>query len=297
MGIDSATPGRMGIIYYQEKNNRELIERLEVWHSEFAWYQRYTQEIKDEKTNKKINKTTYPISSPLPKEIAKAAYGENVTDNLKKKTIERLLPCIVDGLAFPFDLVNSCVRKAANRAAYDSKEQWLWEKNLGITCALYKGFRARHPDKNQRRTFDMALKEDYTSRDYLYGRLLAVAERIEEIALSVTEENRPTNAARLMQRFADHPAKTWLTIYKALDPYMQRLQTSRTGFLSNQREELETIMTAFTIDDYNNNDPLSGEFLLGYYCQRKKMRDDSAENTANYKAKQANKSADISAGE
>jgi CRISPR-associated protein Csd1 len=283
MGIDSATPGRMGIIYYQEKLNHEFFECLEKWHKEFAWYQRHIQEIKDDTGKKPKTKVIYPISSPVPKDIVKAAYGETVNDNLKKKTIERLLPCIVDGLAIPYDLVQSCVRKATNRVAYASDEQWLWEKNLGITCALYRGFRAR---LNQRRNFDMALEENYHSRDYLYGRLLAVAERIEEIALSVSGENRPTNAARLMQRFADRPAQTWLTIYKALDPYMQRLQASRTAFLNNQREELETISNAFAIEDFNNNAPLSGEFLLGYYCQRQKMKQDSAENAANYKAKQ-----------
>jgi CRISPR-associated protein Csd1 len=270
MGLDSATPGRMGILYYRELLSHEFLKRLEKWHYEFGWYQRYTKEIMDEKNKKKTSKTTYPKSSPLPKEIAKAAYGENVTDNLKKKTIERLMPCIVDGLAIPFDLVESCVRKAANRAAYDSKEQWLWEKNLCITCALYKGFCARHPDKNQRRNFDMALEENYHSRDYLYGRLLAVAERIEEDALNMTGEKRSTNAARLMQRFADQPAKTWLTIYKALDPYMQRLQASPTGFLYSRKKELGEILEMFSRDDYNNNAPLSGEFLLGYYCQRQK---------------------------
>ena len=286
MGIDSATPGRMGILYYREKNNREFLATLEKWHTEFAWYQRHTQDIPNDIGKKPKTKVIYPESSPVPRDIAKAAYGENVSDDLKKKVIERLIPCNVDGIAFPRDLVDSCVHKATNRVAYANDEQWLWEKNLGITCALYKGFRARHPDETQRRTFEMALQEDYHKRDYLYGRLLAVAERIEEIALSVTQENRPTNAARLMQRFADHPAQTWLTIYKALDPYMQRLQTSRTGFLNNQREELENIIAAFSIDDFNNNERLSGEFLLGYYCQRKKMRDDSAENAANYKANQ-----------
>jgi len=270
MGIDSATPGRMGIIYYREMFSHEFLERLETWHKEFAWYQRHTQEIIDDKSKKKFSKTTYPISSPVPKDIAKAAYGENVSDDLKKKVIERLLPCIVDGLAFPHDLVQSCVRKATNRATYDSKEQWLWEKNLCITCALYKGFRTRHPDLTQRRNFDMALEESYHSRDYLYGRLLAVAERIEEDALNITGEKRPTNAARLMQRFADQPAKTWLTLYKALDSYMQRLQVSPTGFLYNRKKELGEILEMFALDDYNNNAPLSGEFLLGYYCQRQK---------------------------
>jgi CRISPR-associated protein Csd1 len=73
-----------------------------------------------------------------------------------------------------------------------------------------------------------------------------------------------------MQRFADQPAKTWLTLYKALDSYMQRLQVSPTGFLYNRKKELGEILEMFDRDDYNNNTPLSGEFLLGYYCQRQK---------------------------
>lgn len=319
MGLDSATPGRMGILYYREMFSYEFLARLENWHKEFAWYQRHTQEIPNDTGKKPKTKVIYPISSPIPRDIAKAAYGEKVSDDLKKKVIERLIPCIVDGFPLPFDLVQSCVRKATNRVAYPNDEQWLWEKNLGITCALYRGYAHRelgctkalssypctlhkdgdfyhqYPDSNLRRTYAMALEEDYHSRAYLYGRLLAVAERIEDIALSVASENRSTNAARLMQRFADRPAQTWLIIYKALDPYMQRLQVSRTAFLNNQREELETIMAAFTIEDFNNNAPLSGEFLLGYYCQRQKMKDESADNKKRFAEKKDPESKDTEA--
>jgi CRISPR-associated protein Csd1 len=66
---------------------------------------------------------------------------------------------------------------------------------------------------------------------------------------------------------------------------MQRLQVSRTAFLNNQREELEAISDAFSIEDFNNNAPLSGEFLLGYYCQRQKMKDESAENKKRFNEK------------
>lgn len=295
MGLDSATPGRMGILYYREMSSAEFLGRLKNWHEEFVWYQRHTQEIPNDTGKKPKTKVIYPIGSPVPRDIAKAAYGENVSDDLKKKVIERLIPCIVDGFPLPFDLVQSCVRKASNRAAYANDEQWLWEKNLGITCALYKGYYARHSNPEERRDYKMALDENYHKRDYLYGRLLAVAERIESVALSVTDENRSTNAARLMQRFADRPAQTWLVIYKALDPYMQRLQVSRTAFLNNQREELETIMAAFAIEDFNNNAPLSGEFLLGYYCQRQKMKDESAENRKRFAEKKDNEATDTKA--
>lgn len=272
MGIDSATDGRMGIIYYRELFSHEFLNRLETWHNQFAWPQRHTKEIANTSGKKPKTKVIWPISSPVPIAIAKAAYGENVTDNLKKKVIERLIPCIIDEQPFPLDLLISCVRKATNRVGYASDEQWLWEKNLGIACALYKGYHQRSPNLTQRREYAMALEENYHARDYLFGRLLAIAERIEDVALNLSGENRPTTAARLMQRFADRPFETWRTIELALQPYMQRLRVSRAGFLTNQLKELDSVQAMFKHDDFTSKAALSGEFLLGYHCQRQKLR-------------------------
>jgi CRISPR-associated protein Csd1 len=272
MGIDSATPGRMGIIYYRELFRDDFLTRLETWHTEFAWPQRHTAEVADSIGKKTKTKVIWPVSSPVPMAIAKAAYGEKVSDNLKKKVIERLIPCIIDGQPLPRDLLDNCARSATNRNGYAGDDQWLWEKNLGIACALFKGYHHRHPDLTQRRDYAMALEENRHSRDYLYGRLLAVAERIEEVALNLSGENRSTTAARLMQRFADRPYETWRNIELALQPYMQRLRVSRAGFLANRLKEIDAIVTLFEPDDFTSKNRLSGEFLLGYHCQRRKFR-------------------------
>ncbi|MBP9598959.1 MAG: type I-C CRISPR-associated protein Cas8c/Csd1, partial [Desulfobacter sp.] len=266
MGIDSATTGRMGIIYYRELLASEFLDRVEKWHYEFAWPQRFTLPNPESK-KKDAKKTVWPISSPPPRNIAEAAYGNILKSNekLKKGVIERILPCIVDGRHFPHDLVLSSVRRTCNR---HNCEKWEWERNLGITCALYKGFYLRHPQKNKRREYNMALEEERNTRDYLYGRLLAIAEKIEETALYVGGEERPTTAARLMQRFADRPFSTWRNIELALQPYMQRLKSSRAGFLVNRTKELDSIFQAFSPDDFTSEKPLSGEFLLGYHCQK-----------------------------
>lgn len=121
----------------------------------------------------------------------------------------------------------------------------------------------------------MALEEDRTTRDYLYGRLLAIAERIEETALRVADEKRPTTAARLMQRFADRPFSTWRNIELGLQPYMQRLHTNRAGFLVNRKKEMDAVLAAFTSEDFTDDKPLTGEFLLGYHCQKQAWRTDS----------------------
>lgn len=279
IGLDSATKGRMSVIYYRELMASEFLSRLEKWHNQFAWPQRFTVPNPESK-KKDAKKTIWSVSSPPPRNIAEAAYGNILKSNepLKKGVIERILPCIVDGRHFPHDLVLSSVRRTCNR---HNCEKWEWERNLGITCALYKGFYLRHPQKNERREYKMALEEERTTRDYLYGRLLAIAEKIEETALYVGGEDRPTTAARLMQRFADRPFSTWRNIELALQPYMQRLKSNRAGFLVNKTKELDSIFEAFSPDDFTSEKPLSGEFLLGYHCQKQAWQNKSNQTKEN----------------
>lgn len=268
MGLDSATPGRMGIIYYRVLLESEFFQRIEDWHTQFSWFQRHMIEVPSKQVGKKpIQKTVWPISAPVPRNIADAAYGAILKTNstLRKNLVERILPCIVDGQPFPQDILRLAVRRASNR---NSCEHWEWERNLGITCALFRGFYGRHPNPTKRRKYSMNLDENYKSRDYLYGRLLAIAERIEEVALRIGGENRSTNAARLMQRFADRPFSTWRTITLSLQPYMQRLQGSRGGFLMKRKKELDAVTSSFENEEFILDKPLTGEFLLGYHCQR-----------------------------
>ena len=283
LGLDAATKGRMGITYYRELLASEFLKRLEDWHTQFAWPQRHTVEIVNEKDGKElIKKTIWSVSSPVPQSIAEAAYGDILKSNagLKKSLLERIMPCIVDGRPFPRDVLMASARRASNPMSYKNDKKWLWERNLGITCALYKGFYQRHPDNKQRRGYAMTLEESNDSRDYLYGRLLAIAERIEEIALNVAgEKARPTTAQRLMQRFADHPFSTWRNIELALQPYMQRLQSSRAPFLHKRKKELDTVLCALSsVDDSTRDKPLTGEFLLGYHCQRLALHNTQPEN-------------------
>jgi len=115
----------------------------------------------------------------------------------------------------------------------------------------------------------MALEEERNSRDYLYGRLLAVAEKIESMALYLAGENRETTSARLMQRFADRPYSTWRTIEVSLSPYKSRLNAKRPGLLNGYIELIDGISNKFIIDEFAQDRRLTGEFLLAYHCQRK----------------------------
>lgn len=266
MGLDSATPGRMAIIYYRELKSSEFLERIEAWHAAYAWPQNF-------------GKDKHFTGAPAPHDIAEAVYATRLgtagtlrlDEKLKKVTVERLLPCIVDSQPLPRDLVVSAVRRASQRSAmqkvkYGGKVfEEEWEKILGIACGLFRGW-----SKLQGKEYQMALEEERTSRDYLYGRLLAVADNLEGYALYQAKETRETSAARLMQRFADHPFSTWRTIELSLPPYKARLRASaKGGFVLLKCEKLfDAIQGLFASSDFTDDRPLSGEFLLGYHCQR-----------------------------
>ncbi len=278
MGIDSATPGRMAVTYYQEFFPDDYIERISKWHEEFSWYQRH--KIEEDIGNKKlVSKTVWPVCAPSPRAIWEAIYGSTINDSLKKNTIERILPCIVEARPFPRDLVLKAIQRASNRSAYKSDEQWLWEKHLGIACALYRGVCKRQ--STTAREYIVGLEQNNNSRDYLYGRLLAIAERIEDMSLYVAGEKRSTTAARLMQRFADRPASTWRNIELSLQPYIQRLKNNRAGFLHNIQTLLDEVMDKFKEGEFIIDKPLSGEFLLSYHSQRLDFKNKKQSNESN----------------
>ena len=260
MGLDSATPGRMAITFYREIKGSEFLDRIKAWHDHNVWPQNFGKNFKF-------------LGTPSPRDVAEAAYGRRLDDKLRKSTIERLIPCIIDGLQLPRDLVESCVRRAFNRVGL---ENWEWEKCLGVACSLYKGF-------YNERDYQMTVEENRKTRDYLYGRLLAVAENIEGRALYVGgEKNRSTMAARLMQRFADRPYSTWRTIELALTPYKSRLRSSRGAFLWEMEKLIDELSCSFTNsgnESFTNDRPLSGEFLLGYHCQRRDLRPEKSDET------------------
>jgi CRISPR-associated protein Csd1 len=124
----------------------------------------------------------------------------------------------------------------------------------------------------------MNLEQNRTTRDYLYGRLLAIADSIESYSLSLTDEGkkRDTTAARFMQRFAARPYSTWINIELALGPYATRLKAGSdksSAFLAKRRRLLDEVIAMMDkIGERTSDKPLSGEFLLGFHAQRQQFQ-------------------------
>ncbi len=245
IGLDSATPGRLSIFYYRELFSHEYLEKIQNWYDSCYWLHRY-------KFN--VDKKPYDfIGTPSPKEIALGAYGKRADKGIVKETIERLLPCIFDGRSLPRDLVLTITRRASNP---QSMEKYEWNKVISIACALNKKF-------FEKENLQMALDEKISDRSYLFGRLLAVADKIESMTFEKGDD-RQTNAMRYMSMFAQNPFRTWEIVWKKLIPYISKLG----GRGYRYQNLISEIMTKFDFGEYSRKESLDGKYLLGFHCQR-----------------------------
>ena len=267
MVLDSTTAksGRMSICYYREFLPNEYFKYLNAWYDEYAWYQRITKVQEQPGKSKKVKTTVWVEVPPSPLAIAQAVYGKTLSDELKKQVYATVLRAIAEGAVFPQVLMQAAVGRASNPLAF---ETWEWKRNLGVACALYKGFYARQTDSKLRKDYSMDIDKN-TGRSYCFGRLLAIADKIENMALGIAKENRPTTAMRLMQRFSAQPTATWKNIEEALNPYFMRIQSSYPPLVGAYKNLIGQQMAMLHQTGGFNNEVLDGEYLLGYHLQRR----------------------------
>lgn len=274
IGLDSATPGRMSIRYYQELSGSRLLDNIVDWHQTTSWLMEYRKvEVSKESGKKPTYERVIFYGAPSPIDIAKAAYGDNVDQKLKQQTVERLVPCIVDRKGIPRDLVLATVQRATKAVTL---EPWDARKTCGIACALVCGYYNRTKGTN----YSMALDNNNNDRSYLYGRILACAEQVERYALNIGgDDKRTTNAERMQVVFTQRPGRTAKNLQQKLQPYLNRIQ-SQNG--SRRRYDLMLeLIDRLGVEGYTDK-PLSDLYLLGYSSQ---MMEFKRENEAYKKHK------------
>ena len=248
MGLDAATTGRLSIVLYTELSESEFASNLEKWHNETKWL-RFKGKLK-----KNIED-----SCSLP-QIANCLYGTEQDGRLEcdkmilSDTILRLLPCVIEKRLLPHDIVRTICNKASNPLAFD--KEYNHTTIVENACAL---IRKEYSD-NDKGEIKMAYDPTCTDRSYLFGCLLAIADKAERDTYE-KDEKRITNARRYWNVFSSRPYQTWQIIEEKIEPYLEkdpRLMTKYTKHIND-------IMAKMSPDTFKDNSKLSPLYLIGFH--------------------------------
>ena len=253
LGFDAATPGRLSMVEEMTLDSARYLENIKKWHESCNWIH---EKWKD--------KERIQFSGMVGvKDVAEILFGIEskgglaiVDANGKKLYAEvarRLISCIWNGNKIPYDYVNRAVLKASNPLTYKDRKNW--ERVLTLACSLVKKYRK----ENKEEEWNVALDKDQKDRNYLYGRLLAVADRIEYRTYDDGDKARVTNAKRYMSTFSQRPFETWKVIEENIQPYMNKLGIAERRFYENL---LNDIYELFEVDSFRDNKKLDGLYDL-----------------------------------
>ena len=249
MGLDAATTGRINISMYSELEASQYLANIEKWHSETAWLRFYS------KPKKKM------INSFSASDIIRYAFGteQGASVECDKKVMRdnilRLLSCITNGAKLPSDIVNALYQKASNPLAYE--HNYNHRSVLETACGMI-----RKKIIDEKGDVSMAFDPNITDRSYLFGCLLAIADKAESESYDDQERNvRVTNARRYWNAFSQRPYQTWGIIEERLRPYMDKLGNAQVKY-SKWINEIVSKMDADTFSDNSRLEPL---YLLGYH--------------------------------
>ena len=258
MVLDAATTGRLSMNMYAELPASAFYANVEKWHYDTAWLRFNGRHRKNE------------LGSFSLYEIADCAYGTEQGDFIKckqeirKDIIMKLIPCVTEGRKVPVDIVENLFHKACRPTSY--KNSYNWRKVREAACGLIRK-KIIEEKRREQGDYEVALDDTCRQRDYLYGRLLAIAE-VAEASVYEKDEGRVTNACRYFEAFSNKPYQTWGVIYNRLVPYLNKMGAGQRRFYEKKIGE---VMELFDRNAFEDNSKLKPVFLLAYHCQLNQM--------------------------
>lgn len=260
MGIDAATQGRMNMSLYSELSGSDYLDNIEKWHSQTAWT-RYSAK------QKKMIVNSFGII-----EVIKCAFGTeqgkfiDCDKKIRGDNVLRLIPCVTEGKKIPDDIIHALYNKASNPLAYENS--YNHRTVLETACGMIRKSIIDRDKINGEEDPLMAYDPNNNDRSYLYGCLLAIADKAENEAFSAEERNvRQTTAKRYWNVFSQRPYQTWGNIQKNLSVYFSKLGKGQVKYQKRINEILDKMDEKAFTDDSR----LENVYLLGYSHYMTKM--------------------------
>ena len=258
MGLDAATTGRLSVTYYQELQASDFLKRYMEWQETCKWYYLRFDEKK---------KPYYRVETPIFRKIVECAFGREqngfitVDDKVLKEHVQRLVKCMVEKNRVPFDIVQALTVRASAPLAYSGTNR---ERVLSTACAMISKYKLEKEGEQE----EMKLNENNSERSYLFGRLLAMYEKVERSTYDRSETREPC-AIRLQSAYVNHPMQTLKILEQMMEPYFRKMNP---GLREYYKSMIGRIIEMFRDEDEQKmNQGLGENYLLGYYLQRAEL--------------------------
>ena len=272
LGLQAATDGRMSVTYEQEIPGNVFIDHVDRWRAACRWQMPHQEGLDDDRppTWREICEAVMGVDA------VNTARGDFKADKAATKLMRdlqlRLLHCVVGAEALPRNMVEAAFHRAVQPLTFtDSKGRWngwSWSKCIAVACAMIREYEI---DGRGSTAPQPVLDVSCTERDYLYGRLLAVAHKLEQDASG----DGKTNAVRMMARFVQQPGVVWPQLYMKLIPYFGALAgkaaEGKARSAHSYQYLLGQIEGLFRPEDIDSTGALSHSFLLGFSAQTRAL--------------------------
>lgn len=257
----NTSQGRIATEFYSEILDNEFFRNVAKWNNECCFYNAYTKSIE------------VPSIEAIAKfSMGKAKKSKEEKDDFNSENnalyvfaFKELIEKKVSGGRMPLNIKSSLIKKCENLQLYEAKDV---NALLFITCSVIRKYYFN------KKEYKMNLEKDLLDRNYQFGRLLAIFEKIEIDAQYASENDKDSkrvpNAIRLQSMFVKQPGKTAKILLEKLKvAYYPRLMNSNPGLLVYYEQligEIMEILSKMPIKDYNR--PLGETYVLGYYLQK-----------------------------
>lgn len=271
--MGGATDGRVALKGYWEYGIREFCHTMNRWYESCRWrspYKRYQD-----------------TGSPGVKEIADCAYGALrgqggqrtlcASDEMSGAVQLELIRAKMSGKTVPESVVRALEVRCGHLAIYQELQSKLLFTALSLMRKFYKDRYGRE--------YQPMIDESCNERSYLFGRLLALYDKMEEDILRQAETGKPrtTNALRLQAMYADRPMDTAAKLDRdAKGVWMPKILSGKYGeaVLVKYKKLLGEIwerLEALRVAGEAMNQKLEPTYLFGYYVQKQALFSKSAQ--------------------
>ena len=254
--FDKISNGRVAAKYFRSLSGSRLKDNLVAWQKKYHW-----RGFSKDNWDKEF--------TPSPRRMVLAAYGverdgmlEIAKNDFLKNQYQNIVTALVEGRAVPRNFGKALAVNIRHRQNYDKT----WMEVLFCALAVLK-------DKGGMK--NPMLNRENTDRSYLFGRLLASFEYLEESTFG-EKDGRSTNAEKMWTSYTNKPATMMLRLRNLMKPYERKLERSdkplkRAAFFNATREIHEAtnmLHESYDMDSVEVNRPLDYGFIFGYEAQR-----------------------------